>query len=242
MNLRYITCAGLYGNAPYDLLLNLAQVSPRVEIAVNVSPCETSGVSYHAKWLNGLLNLSDTLPAPMNIALHVNDGWCMDLCNGVVPRELGRWLERNHSGTNTPLIQRIQMNISGSAIFLSSNMPARAQRAISAISAQEVILPCGDAPSTRAFIRNLDRAGARFSVLYDVAPANAPMLENHRAGYACAAAPETIKNNLNEISEQLPPYSSTWIDASHGRVPGFDARRTRDCVARIVAWCSANQK
>lgn len=138
MNLRYITCAGLYGNAPYDLLLNLAQVSPRVEIAVNVSPCETSGVSYHAKWLNGLLNLSDTLPAPMNIALHVNDGWCMDLCNGVVPRELGRWLERNHSGTNTPLIQRIQMNISGSAIFLSSNMPARAQRAISAISAQRL--------------------------------------------------------------------------------------------------------
>ena len=48
----------------------------------------------------------------------MNYQWCDDMCDNVVPYEIGAWINRKNVHTQKPVIKRIQLNIGRVAVSI----------------------------------------------------------------------------------------------------------------------------
>lgn len=118
MKLRYVTISDLHKNLPIESTIDLLKMSPIVELGIPVCPSVMMYGFNRNKWFNKLLDAAEQLKETINIALHVNYQWCDDMCDNVVPYEIGAWINRKNVHTQEPVIKRIQLNIGRVAVSI----------------------------------------------------------------------------------------------------------------------------
>jgi hypothetical protein len=250
MNIRYITCSDPREDFPHKDAVDLLAVSPLVELGVQAHPSAMSAGMARNKWFSELLNISDSMEVPLNIAVHVNREWCAEFCQGLMSDEIKDWFRRRHAKTNAPLVRRWQLNIgSATCEFNAKNLAG----IISDYGDREFIFPYNEKDGVKKAVSGLYKAGAKFSVLYDASggygmtPASwsPPVYENHPQGYAGGLCGENILENLDRISAVVPKDAEIWIDAE-GKLKQFgstrilDTARARDYVMKTLAWMERN--
>lgn len=245
MKLRYITCSDIKEHIPVDKVVDLLKFSPKVEIGIQAHFPEMKNDSPRNFWLQQILNTSDLMQQPLNIAIHVNYAWCSDFCQGIIPQELKLLLNRKHKGTGKPIIKRWQLNL-GDGTKIPNTYPL--SQIILSYPNQEFIFPYNENPYLQNFIENLDKTGIRFSILFDasygagISPKNwqRPLYSDHYQGYAGGLSPENVTENLDKIFKLTGKRSDIWIDAE-GKLmkPGtriFDLERAENYIKNALSW------
>lgn len=248
MNLRYVTCSDPREDVKINDIIRLLRYAPQVEIGVQAHPTAMSDGMPRNIWFKNLMTLIINIDMPLNVAVHVNYGWCDKMCRGILPAEIESWMKLTRSGTNTPAIKRWQLNIGDGTSYFE---PDAVAKLIHDHPENEFIFPYND--GSREKIEKLHQTGAAFSLLYDssygygVTPDrwNPPVYETHPMGYAGGLSPDNVATHLQKISKQVPQNYDTWIDAE-GRlmVPNtrkFDISRAMTYAEKALNWID-NQK
>jgi len=249
MKLRYITMSDPRENLGIEETLNLLKVSPLAELGVQAHP---SAMMYGLKrnvWFNKLMNAIETSQESPNIALHINYQWCDDMCNNIVPHEIGCWLSCKNKKTGKPIIKRVQLNI-GDGTYLF-----RAQKVSDLIVRfpdREFILPYNTRVAHKMDM--LHNTGAKFKLLFDEsygagrAPENygTPVYSDVNFGYAGGLSPYNVVEKLNKISSLLPYNYETWIDAE-GQLRdiyfgALDLNKARMYLDNALGWYKEHVK
>lgn len=243
MNLCYITCSDPREDTPLaDALMFLIQ-NPMAELAVQTHPTKMSPGMPRRVWFDALMQLAATISEPVNLAMHVNLEWCNQLCLGQIPDAIKPIFDARHPVSNSPLVRRIQINLSGSQ---SPQFDARAVAdLINAHPQHEFILQY--TPAIHPWIHQLQGNTQNFSVLYDasngtgIAPQTTekPFPGVHATGYSGGISPENVTARLTQIN-LVARNVPTWIDAE-GRLkkPGsksMDLIRAQIYVNRAMRY------
>lgn len=245
MQLRYITCSDIRENASVDKVIELLQISSKVEIGIQAHrPTMNKGMPRHM-WLENLLSLSDCFSQPLNIAIHINHAWCSDFCDGIIPEELQELLDRKHKGTGKPIIKRWQLNLGDATSIPCAD---KTSKIIKNYRQNEFVFPYNNNKKLQEFISRLDRKGVNFSLLYDssygagISPEswNSPVYMNHPQGYAGGLSPENVSENLDKIAKVAGSRTDIWIDAEGKlKIPGtktFDIQRAKQYINAALNW------
>lgn len=245
MQLRYITCSDIRENASVDKVIELLQISSKVEIGIQAHrPTMNKGMPRHM-WLENLLSLSDCFSQPLNIAIHINHAWCSDFCDGIIPEKLQELLDRKHKGTGKPIIKRWQLNLGDATSIPCAD---KTSKIIKNYRQNEFVFPYNNNKKLQEFISRLDRKGVNFSLLYDssygagISPEswNSPVYMNHAQGYAGGLSPENVSENLDKIAKVAGSRTDIWIDAEGKlKIPGtktFDIQRAKQYINAALNW------
>ena len=242
MKLRYITCSDPRENLPTASVIDLLKLSPLAELGVQAHPSAMAQGKPRNIWFNELLDAVKSSKTPLNIALHVNYGWCDEICLGHVPDEIQQFLKHQHPKTNEPLIRRIQLNIGDCTYVFDAK---RLATLIKTWDKYEVILPFNQ--NIKQKIEQLKARGAKFNLLFDasygagIAPTNwqVPVYKDIQFGYAGGLSPENVADNLAKIDTVLPDGYETWIDAEgrlRDRTGAMDISLARTYLANAINW------
>lgn len=254
MYLRKITCSDPREFNSIEDIVSLTQISPLVEIAVQAHPSKMLRSMPRHKWFNMLIMESQSMPRPMNLALHVNNEWAYSLCNGTIPEILKDWFVLYHPDTLTPTIKRIQINMPQSATYNFN--PYKLAKIISDFPDKEFIMQYNG--RTRYCVYSLYSTKAKFSVLFDESGGNGitptkwhtPKYRRHSVGYAGGFGPDNVVENLNKINDMSLSMEtknqnlSIWIDAE-GKLKTddkFDPKRAREYILHALDWQKQNSR
>ncbi len=243
MNLRYITCSDIREHVKPHVAIDFLRQNPNAEFAIQAHPTKMSYGMPRNVWFNELVMDARNFSRPINLAVHVNVDWCDMLCRGQIPNELKDWLIATRPN-GAPVIARWQINIVGAK---TSHFDAKKiAQLINHYSNHEFIFQYTNNENAR--MKELDKMGAKFSVLYDASGGNgispscwyAPVFENHPNGYSGGLSPENVYENLNQISRVAGNRNDIWIDAE-GKLKDpdtkqFDLVRARRFIDNTNRW------
>lgn len=242
MNLRYITCSDPRNYNSYEDLQSLWNIDDRVEIAVQMHPGKVSPDTDRYKWVKALVDSLYISKQEYNLAIHVNNDWCDDICNGVIPRALEPLFNASSYYKFRPLVQRIQLNMPK---HTAENFNAQKLKSvINSYNDKEFIIQYK--PTTIAAVDALHKSGAKFSLLFDESggtgrDANtwrAPVYPGqHNMGYSGGISPENVADNLTKIS-RVAGAQDIWIDAEGKlkRDDKFDIARAAAYIRNAISW------
>ena len=242
MNLKYITCSDPRNyNTIYELF-DLWDIDPRVEIAVQMHPGKVSPDTERYKWIRGLIDGLYIHKQEYNLAIHVNNDWCDDICNGVIPAALEPLFNASSYYKSRPLVQRIQLNMPK---HTAENFNAQKLKpVIDSYNDKEFIIQYK--PTTVAAVDALHKSGTRFSLLFDESGGKgrdasawrAPIFPGqHLQGYSGGMSPENVADNLTKISRVADGHD-IWIDAEGKlkRDDKFDIGRAKQYIQNALRW------
>lgn len=242
MNLRYITCSDPRENTSVSDILAFLRQYPHAELAVQAHPSRMSVGMDRRVWFESLLSTAAATRVAPNLAVHVNMQWCDMFCQGELAPDLQDWLMRIHQN-GTPLVQRVQINLSGSHSPMFRPTPVN--QIISAFPNHEFIFQYTTPQAMR--MRRLANTGARFCVLYDASGGmgRAPRVTGRPFAYALATGysggitPDNVTARLDKIASKVG-NQPIWIDAEGGLknpVTGkFDLNRAQQYVTNAINW------
>lgn len=249
MNLRYITMSDPREDLEIADVLELLKTSPLAELGVQAHPSAMMYGLNRNIWFNKLMNAIEVSGESPNIALHINYQWCDDMCNNVVPYEIGCWLHSKNRKTGEPTIKRIQLNIGDGAYLF------RTQKACDLITRfpdREFILPYNTRVASK--MQMLHGTGAKFNLLFDAsygagrAPEkyDVPVYPDVNFGYAGGLSASNVCQSLDKISSVLPADYSTWIDAEGQlrdcRFGKMDLNKAREYLVNALGWYKEHVK
>lgn len=245
MNLRYITCSDPREYNDFYDIANLAQLSPRVEIAVQAHPSKMSRGMPRNEWFYEFLQYVLREKYDINLAVHVNLEWCDEICRtGKIPADLKRFFDLRRE-YYSPVIKRWQLNIPADTV---PNVNVRAlTQLFDACITRNFIIQYNARTSDLA--KQLYANKARFSTLLDesggcgVDQTNwsaAPVFVGVPQGFSGGLSPENVKDNLTKIFsiEHSWAYDDVWIDAE-GKLKTdkkFDVARAHQYVLNAESW------
>ena len=241
MKLKYITCSDPRNYNSHDEMFNLWNIDPRVEIAVQMHPGKVSFDTERYNWIRQLTDALYYIPQKYNLAIHVNNDWCNDICNGIIPQELRPLIELRQWFIDKPIVGRIQLNMPQKT---ADNFNAeKLKRVIDFYKNQDFIIQYND--RTKDAADALHKTGAKFDLLFDASGGRgidadawrAPVSDKHNTGYAGGLAPENITGNLDKIANVAGNHT-IWTDAE-GKLKTddkFDAARAAAYIKNILTW------
>ena len=240
MKLKYITCSDPRNyNSIYDLF-DLWDIDPRVEIAVQMHPGKVSPDTERYKWIKNIFHVLYGFPR-QNLAIHVNNDWCDDICNGKIPDALKPLFDA-YSYRLQPIVKRIQLNMPQKTA--ENFNPQKLKNLIKYYNDKEFIIQYK--PTTINAVQQLHKTGAKFSLLFDESggtgrDANAwraPVYPYfHPQGYSGGMSPENVADNLTKISRVADAHD-IWIDAE-GKLKTddkFDPKRAAAYIRNALRW------
>ncbi|MBP5363877.1 MAG: hypothetical protein J6Y49_00805 [Alphaproteobacteria bacterium] len=245
MFVRYITCSDPRDHNSFRELHSLWFLDDRVEIAVQMHPGKVSKGTQRYEWISDVVHsLEHDCCNDYNLAIHVNSGWCGEICNGKIPEDLLPLFKASHRMLyeSVPIVKRIQLNMP-KGVAESFN-PQKLKTVIDAFPRQEFILQYNNV--TKQAVDALYKTGASFTLLYDssggrgISP-NAwskPVYNGRMMGYSGGLSPENIADNLSKISQVTSADDMIWIDAE-GKLKTndlFDVARARDYIKNVKNW------
>ena len=219
--LKFITCSGVNEHiTDVGKLFVLAEKYPQIEFGIQVSGKKCSFDSERFQWLREIRRYSSVNRLPINMALHINQDWVEELCQGRIVSELVDLLNMRTFNMQL-LFKRIQLNFRIGR-EKSPNFDELYQILSSySISGRRFILSYNY--FNAQIINELYEEGLRFDCLYDAsfgegiipnsreAPAFADL--NILQGYAGGISPENVKGELNKIADVMPTEREFFIDA-----------------------------
>lgn len=259
MKLQYITCSDPRDHNSFDELFGLWNIDPRVEIAVQMHPGKVSPEKPRYQWVKELVDKLNRIPQQNpNFAIHVNNDWCDEICNGRIPEALYPLFCAWHYDTKKMVVGRIQLNMPDKTV--ENFNPYKLKKLIEDFSTQKFIVQYNK--RTKSAVKQLHDAGANFQILFDDSggrgePAQEwkkPVYpEKHTQGYAGGLSPENVADNLTEINT-VAPEDKIWIDAEgclqtpNGQLKPdgtpiklFDVARAAAYIKNAIRW-EQNQK
>ena len=255
MKLQYITCSDPRNHNTHDEMFDLCKMDPRVEIAVQMHPGKVSPDTERYKWIKQLVDkMSDdvTTKDVCNLAIHVNNDWCDEICNGTVPVALQPLFNADrfilqHITCLQPVVKRIQLNMPQKT---AENFNAqKLKNLIEYYEDKEFIIQYK--PTTVAAVDALHKSGARFSLLFDASGGRGIAADEwkkpvypgkHAQGYSGGLSPENIADNLTKINTVADGHK-IWVDAE-GKLKTdnkFDCARAAAYIKNAIRW-EQNQK
>lgn len=245
MRLRYITCSDPREFNDIHDIVKLAESSPRAEIAVQMHPSKASPGMPRNQWFHELCRYCVRDAHDINLAVHVNQEWCEEICRtGEIPMELREFFGFYRKSLGfSPLVKRWQLNMSNTAVH-DINYDA-VKKLFLHNDDHEFILQYNDRTKNATWV--LYEMGAKFSLLYDasggrgIAPGtwNKPVYDSVPMGYSGGMSPENVVKNLKQISSVVPKNrEDIWIDAE-GKLKTddkFDIDRAANYVLAAEKW------
>lgn len=248
MYIRRMTVSDPRNHNTIDEMFDLWNIHPCVEIAVQMHPGKVSPDTDRYKWICELVDKLKNLepnrsfyPQPC-FAIHVNNDWCDDICNGTIPDALKPLFDSVHPKRKNHIVGRIQLNMPQKT---AENFNAQKLKGvIESFPDQEFIIQYK--PITINAVEQLHETGARFSLLFDESGGTgrdagtwrAPVYPMaHNQGYSGGLSPENIADNLTQIIEVVGK-GSIWIDAE-GKLKTdgkFDPMRAKQYIQNTLAW------
>lgn len=248
MNIKYITCSDPRDDVSIEELIKLLSISPKVELGIQAHPTAMSRNMPRYKWFNELINISENMNEPLNIALHVNYKWCSDFLNAEPANELMEWFYSKNKKTGQPTIKRWQFNIGNNTDKISISKTCAI---INGNKNHEFILPYNE--KTSECLSKIHRINAPFSVLFDSSyrigrsPETwvKPIFPRTDHAYAGGLSPENITDELSKIKNVVPKNYTISIDAE-GKLmkPGtrqFDVQRATEYIQKTLTWEQAQK-
>ena len=242
MHIKYITCSDPRNYNSHDEIFDLWNIDPRVEIAVQMHPGKVSPGTDRYNWIKDLFHALYGFDE--NLAIHVNNDWCDDICNGKVPDELKPFFNATNDHCK-PIVKRIQLN-----------MPKKTADNFNPKKLKPVIdyySDCYDKDfiiqyniRTKDAVEQLHKTGAKFQLLFDASGGKGELPRAwqspvypifHQQGYAGGLRPENVSENLDKISNVAGQFP-TWIDAEGGLKTDdkFDSKRAAEYIRNTLAW------
>ncbi len=243
MKLAYVTCSGANEFTDHEMLFRLFQEFSVVEFGIQVSGKKCGFDSERFDWLLSLhketLKRKITLP----LALHLNQDWVENFCNGIVVPEL-QVLLKLQNVARTPFFQRVQLNFK-----------IGREKQPNVLVLEEMMLKF---PLVR-FVLSYNQANAalidelysrkkvRFDCLFDesfgegILPQkrHAPVYLDFLQGYAGGLSAENVWQELDKIAAVLPDDAQFFIDAE-GKLKGVDGHfsyaNCHDFVENACLW------
>lgn len=246
MKLRYITCSGANEKTPYKDLIELSNLSKLVEIGIAANSNIMKKTTPQYDWFEELLNTEEA--SNMNLSMHINNDWCVDLCNGKMMPEIEKLLNICNK-KRKPAIRRWQLNISN---HMNLQDVSHIQSLIKSYPEQEFIFSFNNGPIVMSFLKKLSKTNTHFSLLYDSSygsgrnPQNweGPYFPGRDHGYSGGLCGENVYKNLEKISYVVPTLYSTWIDAEYKlKTPNstnFDLLLAKNYVEKALEWQNKN--
>ncbi|MBR1380314.1 MAG: hypothetical protein IJ560_01880 [Alphaproteobacteria bacterium] len=241
MELRYITCSDPREHNSVDSIMDLLNIHPLVEVAIQAHPSKMSFGMPRQHFLDRILSALITSPKQLNFAVHVNLEWCISLCDGVLPAELYNAFHLEYK-PGIPLIRRWQLNMPKT---VSENFPSDTVASLIAHNPHKEFIFQYNAQNSDA-IEKLNKTGVRFSVLFDASGGRGveskiqpPVYANRPMGYSGGLSPENISDKLDHISSVSGKRNDIWIDAE-GKLKDknnkFDVMRAKQYINNAIAW------
>jgi len=253
MELRYITLSDPRDHNTFDELFDLWAIDPRVEIAVQMHNGNVDPDTERYNWIKRLVDSVYGCEHKYNLAIHVNNNWCDDICNGKIPTALKPFFDASSYYTYRPLVQRIQLNMPPQTP--ANFNPQKLKNVIDAYNDKEFIIQYKSA--TINAVEQLHKTGAKFSLLFDESGGNskspeswqAPVYPNeHPMGYAGGLNPENITENLDKIAK-VAGDNKIWTDVEGGitidtglkkpdgkPIKRFSTPQAKQYVYNTLAW------
>ena len=256
MNIKYITCSDPRNHNSYDELFDLCHMDPRVEIAVQMHPDKVSPDTERYKWIKQLVDMMSgdtTIKNVCNLAIHVNNDWCDDICNGKIPDELKPLFRARYRSTFKHVVKRIQLNMPQKT---ADNFDAQKLKpVIDFYDKQDFIIQYNT--RTQNAVEALHQTGARFQLLFDASGGKSQLPKSwqkpvypifHQQGYAGGLKPENVDTELDKIAKVAGAFP-TWIDAEGGLqkptgelkpdgtpIKLFDTARAATYIKNVLEW------
>lgn len=243
MELKYVTCSGANEHTNIKDMIALSEQFPKVEFGIQVSGKKCGQGSARESWLKELIQAIKRERKSIFLALHLNQDWVENFCEGRVTPQLSTFLtEKDWAGK--PIFQRVQLNFK----IGREKMPQieMVEEMIKRYPEIRFILSASEA--NKNFIRKLYHRGqVKFDCLYDESfgegqlPSDRkyPLFDDVLQGYAGGLSPENVERELEKISEKQPYNGKFYIDAE-GKLKGENGRlsleRCEHFIRRAIIW------
>lgn len=223
MDIRYITCSDPRNHNTHDEMFDLWKMDPRVEIAVQMHPGKVSPDTARYDWVKQLIDKLQNYPfvyRNWNFAIHVNNDWCDDICNGKIPDTLKPLFRARHESTGKHVVGRIQLNLPQKTA--DNFNPQKLKPVIDFYNDQDFIIQYNN--RTKNAVDTLHKTGAKFQLLFDESGGRGESPESwqkpvygpeHLQGYAGGLKPETVGTELDKIVK-VARNRDIWVDIEGG--------------------------
>ena len=244
MKLKYITCSGANEYTDISELLNVFSAPLRVvaEFGIQVSGKKASLGSARYWWLQTLYLRQSHYCPRCNFALHLNQDWVEDFCDGTPSAELSEFLSWKNFWRK-PFFGRVQLNFR-----IGREKTPDLKRLLASMRKYpdvRFILSYND--DNAEFIHRLYDEGFNFDLLYDNSHGEGieanhyapPAFDDVLQGYSGGISPENVVSVLNKISPSVSADKEIFIDAE-GKLKGedghFSIKRCKAYVERAVLF------
>ena len=224
MKLKFITFSGANEFTDVDVLhrLCVSGLGNKVEAGIQVSGKKASFGSARYWWLQMLYQ--NFKCETCNFALHLNQDWAENFCDGAPSAELSEFLGWKNS-RQEPFFGRVQLNFRIGRektpdvdCLLASMRKYPDVRFIFSYNADNA-----------GFIHKIYNTGVKFDCLYDNSHGEGieadhyapPVFDNVLQGYSGGISPENVVSVLNKISQSVSADREIFIDAE-GKLKGHD--------------------
>ncbi len=224
MKLKFITFSGANEYTDVDGLRGIFNVwgEKGAEAGIQVSGKKASLGTARYWWLQTLYQTfkCDTC----NFALHLNQDWVEDFCDGTPSAELSEFLSWKND-CREPFFGRVQLNFRiGREKTPDLDCLIASMRKYPGV---RFILSYND--DNAEFIHRLYDIGFEFDCLYDNSHGEGieaahyvpPAFDDVLQGYSGGISPENVVSVLNKISQSVSPDREIFIDAE-GKLKGDD--------------------
>ena len=240
MFVKTIVCSGINEKNNIQEAVAFLKSYSSVEFGVQCSPKKAGRGSERLDWLEALTAKLDEEKLPNRIALHLNEGFVVSFCNGIVPPEISSLLDQ------TSAIGRLQLNFKiGREVFEDGQaLPniEKLKQAIGQTSKHNIILSASK--PNLPLISKMHHQGMKFDVLFDDSFGEGILPEKRQEqlfddvfhGYAGGLSDENVLQELEKISKVAA--GSIFIDAE-GKLKEngcFCFEKSQKYVSNALYW------
>lgn len=242
MRLKFVTFSGANEHTDIDALISLLSSFNNIaEAGIQVSGKKAFFGSPRYLWIKMLHYRLQTFGLHPNLALHLNQDWAEDFCDGKPSMELSEFLGWKHR-FGIPFFGRVQLNFR-----IGRERTPDLERLLTSMRQYpdvRFILSYND--DNAAFIHKLYDTGLLFDCLYDnshgegieASHYNAPAFEGVLQGYSGGISPENVADVLKKISRIVPYEQQFFIDAE-GKLKGDDGYLSYEKCRRYLEGAKA---
>lgn len=238
MNIRYITYTGLDNNIEINDLVNLLNLSDNTALSIDADPETMSYGSTKYKWLENILKISKHSQKPFNIELNVNNHWCEKFCKGEIDPLLTHLFYETNKHTNTPIIQKWQLNVKGNEKCKAPGLAKIIQNNPN----REFVLRYNK-KIHRTLVR-LDKIGAKTALLFDYMELpdafTDPIFQNHTFIFKMKFNTDMTEYKLNKIEKRIPDNMTVDLKYKLKKETALNITKMQNFTRTILAWNKKN--
>jgi len=242
MSLSRITCSGIREFAPFDKIINILNLSEKVEFSVISNSITMKSKTDGNEWLFELLDLSSKMSQSLNIKIHLTDDWGQLFgSKGIIPADILDWFFNINMNNGKPVVKNWQIDLDKDPNLFNLD---KVSRIIS--NNPELEFSFLYHPALHRKFSRLKDMNIKFSLLYGTEYAynnksrwSRPVFDTTPQGYLGGINGNNVDFNLDKINALVPQDLDFWIEANKtliNKSDEFDFNYANYFVKNALAW------